>query len=194
MKSVLVFYEDKRGQAQAEFTLHELVRACVRSRLAVENKKDLEKRLRAVTPKGVNEVLKRFKDLENGRGEERVALVDRDRIAEHLPNPLPRTACRQQIFQSLLGTNTPRKAPLTIVLFENNLEDLLRHIGASPHFPSSLRSHLTSAIEKGRNALMARDLVLHEARTNEGLRQHAAAFPSMSRLVANLVALLEQEA
>lgn len=186
-----VFYEDRRGQPQSEFTLHAFVLACVRARVARPSGAGLEKRILSVTPKNVDEAIKRFKDTEHGRGEQRVLLADRDRIAEHLKGDLPRNACRQQIFERLLQVKVPTKDRLTVVLMEQCLEDFLRHIGSSQHFPELLRQDLERAVHKSRMHLQSRDLVLSEARKNEALRAHAATFPSIARLVDRLVQLTE---
>ncbi|MBL8916831.1 MAG: hypothetical protein JNM17_39375 [Archangium sp.] len=184
MSTIHVLYEDSRQKS--EFELHSLVLRCVRDAITPSSLV-LEKLVRSLPLNGVDPLLARFRSIDV---EHAIAVIDRDRVGEHLQPVLPRDACRQRLLVALLGTPSPRTPRRSVVLLDTNLESFLSHLATSPHFPEDLREALSRAVAKRAGARIDRDIVLRRCSTTLALREHARAFPSFGRLVDRIVELL----
>lgn len=182
---VRVIYEDRRGAQNADMVLHKLLLNCVNDRAAHHEHSVLHHLVRHDTPKNVGNALKAFAMEGGPSGEFLIALLDRDRLPEHLPGRLPRTACRQQIFEVIFSSVAPRTQRRELVLLEQNLESLIEHL--EPKLPHALQEHVRTALKKGSGARLSRDLILGEAAGSLDLRRHVVLFPSFGRLVDAVV-------
>jgi hypothetical protein len=150
---------------------------------------ELTNLIRGVTPKSVGQVLKHFEADAGPSGEFLIAVLDRDRLAEHVPGHLPKRTCRQALFDKILSHPQPRVGRKELVLLEQNLESFLEHL--LPHLPPSLQADARNAIaKKGRGLLQSRDLVLQAVSESADLRRAAMAFGPWSRLVRSVIAQL----
>lgn len=183
--AVRVIYEDRRGDQNADMALHKLLLRCVNDRLPRQNPTVLHHLVAHATPKNVGNALKAFSNEGGPSGEFLIALLDRDRLPEHLPGGLAKAACRQQIFQSVLSIRSPRTKRRELVLLEQNLESLLCHL--EPKLEAALQPVVHDACSKGRGSRISRDVILAAASSSPELRRHVVLFPSFGRLVDAVV-------
>lgn len=167
---VRVVYEDRRGDQKAAFPLHTLVVRCVAELVSRPVHEVAASVASLTTNTGVGGALQFFADPSmRSRGEYLIAFLDRDRLPEHLSPPLPRSACRRQIFKGVLQQDTPSTGERELVLLEQNLESLLQHL--EPSLPPSIRKQADIALRKGRGARAARDQVLTVVSQDRELRE-----------------------
>jgi len=174
--SVHVFYEDSRTPG-GDFTLHDLVLACVADRIE-RNRWDLKALVLCKPMKGNANVLKAcINDVRRMKHAHIAAVLDGDELARLLN--VPGSCCKREARAAFGAIATDPR--LELFVLDHNIETLVETLGQlKPDLPM-----MSEALEMDRNA---RDRVFaNAAAADPGLRaQLRGKIPSFDRLARKI--------
>ena len=186
MPAAVVLYED--SQRKNEFVPHRFVRACVQDKTSLQPG-FIENALDPRPMNGINAIIRAVGEGHNvaRRGEEVIALVDGDRIRDHLP-ALKVGATAAEVQAELCKLAAPR-FEFRLFVLDRNLESVLKAVAECFAAHEDICGPAGKSLGKNR---LERDLALRRASKRELNSERACVLktvPSFACFIDHLATL-----